>query len=315
MKKILAILACLTAVAGLHGLTNAALIDFSVTGDKAALQSADESAKSDAREGETKLVELYNANWAVIMNDSAQLIENRKLSYTSDVTSQSKGKVLGVRVHFPLAPWNSYAMVKPPFDLEFYGGNDGNKFANGKGVLKNVGTIRSISSWICGRNNIISYIVNLKNDSEVVNSYTMGYLNFAGWSQVKWENPSYLMNARDRVLRRTPLYPRSTPAVKLDSLQFYRTADTLGGDFVSYVKDVTMEYEEAIVDKDTDIDDEGVWGILRTESDRKKEMERKRLKEARELRDLEERRIGGSAAPATTPAATTPAKSTTAPAK
>lgn len=303
MKKILLVCAGIFMASGLYALTNATLIDFSLTGDKANLQSKDETP-----DDVMKLADIYNPNWSVVLNDSAQMIENKKYSYCSDVTSQSKGKVMGVRIHFPTAPWNSYGMIKPPFELEFYGGADGSRYTGGKGVLKNVGTIRSISSWVCGRNYVVNYIVNLKNDQEAVNSYSLGYLNFVGWSQVKWDNPNYLANARDRVLRRVPLYPRSTPAVKLDSLQFYRTADNLGGNFVAYVKDVALEYEEAVVDKDADIDDEGVWGILKAESDRKKAQENKRLKEIRELRDLEERRLsGGSKASTTTPATTTPA--------
>lgn len=294
MKKLFVVLTCVFIAASAYGLTNSTLIDFSLTGDPANLQPAD----GDTNELVSLEQNLYNDNWVVWLNDSARLSENRRYSYVTNVDSKGNngqwaaGKVLGVRIHFPVAAWNSYALVKPLFQIEMYGGPNGTKYTGGKGVIHNVGEIKSISSWIYGRNFLVSYFINLQDQYSEMKSYPMGNLYFSGWRQVSWENREYLPNVRDRILVRQPLYPRMIPSVKLDSLEFYRTKDTQGGDFVTYVKDVTMEYDVVVVDLEEDIDDEGTWQIIKTENDRKKAIENSKIREASELRDLEQRRIG-----------------------
>ena len=295
MKKLFAVLASIFVAASAYGVTNSTLIDFAITGNADNLQPAGD----DTNEVVSVQQNLYNDNWVVWLNESARLTENRRNSYVTNVDSKGNngaweaGKVLGVRVHFPLQAWNSYALVKPAYQLEMYGGADGTKYTEGKGVIHNVGEIKSISSWVYGRNYLVSYFVNLQNELGELKSYPMGTLYFSGWRQVKWENREYLANVRDRVLVRTPLYPRMIPSVKLDSLGFYRTKDTVGGDFIAYVKDVTMEYDVVVVDFEEDIDDEATWQLLKTENERKQAIENARIREAAELQQLEQRRING----------------------
>ena len=295
MKKLFAVLASIFVAASAYGVTNSTLIDFAITGNADNLQAAGD----DTNEVVSVQQNLYNDNWVVWLNESARLTENRRNSYVTNVDSKGNngaweaGKVLGVRVHFPLQAWNSYALVKPAYQLEMYGGADGTKYTDGKGVVHNVGEIKSISSWVYGRNYLVSYFVNLQNELGELKSYPMGTLYFSGWRQVKWENREYLANVRDRVLVRTPLYPRMIPSVKLDSLGFYRTKDTVGGDFIAYVKDVTMEYDVVVVDFEEDIDDEATWQLLKTENERKQAIENARIREAAELQQLEQRRING----------------------
>ncbi|WP_297286548.1 flagellar filament outer layer protein FlaA [uncultured Brachyspira sp.] len=295
MKKLFAVLASIFVAASAYGVTNSTLIDFAITGNADNLQAAGD----DTNEVVSVQQNLYNDNWVVWLNESARLTENRRNSYVTNVDSKGNngaweaGKVLGVRVHFPLQAWNSYALVKPAYQLEMYGGADGTKYTEGKGVIHNVGEIKSISSWVYGRNYLVSYFVNLQNELGELKSYPMGTLYFSGWRQVKWENREYLANVRDRVLVRTPLYPRMIPSVKLDSLGFYRTKDTVGGDFIAYVKDVTMEYDVVVVDFEEDIDDEATWQLLKTENERKQAIENARIREAAELQQLEQRRING----------------------
>lgn len=232
------------------------------------------------------------------MNESARLTENRRNSYVTNTESKGNdgtweaGNVLGVRVHFPIAPWNSYALVKPGYELEMYGGAEGTKYTEGKGVIHNVGEIRSISSWVYGRNYLVSYFVNLQNELGELKSYPMGNVYFSGWRQLRWENSEYLANVRDRVLVRQPLYPKMMPSVKLDSIGFYRTKDTRGGDFIVYVKDITVEHDLAVVDFEEDIDDEGTWQLIKTENERRQAIEAAKMREISELRDLEQRRMG-----------------------
>ena len=295
MKKLFAVLISIFIAASAYGLTNSTLIDFVITGNADNLQSED----GDTNELITAQQSIFNDNWVVWLNESARLTENRRNSYVTNAESQGNGgtweagNVLGIRVHFPVASWNSYALVKPGYELEMYGGAEGTKYTEGKGVIHNVGEIRSISSWVYGRNYLISYFVNLQNEQGVLKSYPMGNVYFSGWRQLKWENREYLPNVRDRILVREPLYPKLMPSVKIDSIGFYRTKDTRGGDFIAYVKDITVEHDLAVVDFEEDIDDEGTWQLIRTENERRQAIEAAKMREISELRDLEQRRMGG----------------------
>ena len=120
----------------------------------------------------------------------------------------------------------------------------------------------------------------------------MGSLYFNGWRQVRWENIEYLTDIRDRVLTREPLYPKMIPSIKLDSLGFYRSKDYQGGNFITYVKDVTIEYDVVVVEPEEDIDDEATWSLIKTETERKRALEEAKIKEIQELKELEARRVG-----------------------
>ena len=294
MKKLFAVLTTIFIAASAYGLTNSTLIDFAITGVADNLQSEE----GDTNELITAQQTVFNDNWVVWLNESARLTENRRNSYVTNTESQGNGgtweagNVLGIRVHFPIAAWNSYALVKPGYELEMYGGAEGTKYTEGKGVIHNVGEIRSVSSWVYGRNYLIGYFVNLQNELGVLKSYPMGNVYFSGWRQLRWENSEYLANVRDRVLIREPLYPKMMPSVKIDSLGFYRTKDTRGGDFIVYVKDITVEHDLAVVDFEEDIDDEGTWQLIRTETERRQAIEAAKMREISELRDLEQRRMG-----------------------
>lgn len=294
MKKLFAVLTTIFIAASAYGLTNSTLIDFAITGVADNLQSEE----GDTNELITAQQTVFNDNWVVWLNESARLTENRRNSYVTNTESQGNGgtweagNVLGVRVHFPIAAWNSYALVKPGYELEMYGGAEGTKYTEGKGVIHNVGEIRSVSSWVYGRNYLIAYFVNIQNELGELKSYPMGNVYFSGWRQLRWENSEYLANVRDRVLIREPLYPKMMPSIKLDSIGFYRTKDTRGGDFIVYVKDIMVEHDLAVVDFEEDIDDEGTWQLIKTENERRQAIEAAKMREFNELRDLEQRRMG-----------------------
>ena len=67
------------------------------------------------------------------------------------------------------------------------------------------------------------------------------------------------------------MYPQFLPYLKLDSVVIYKSPQEAGGDFVTYVKDVRVEYEPAIMDYNKAVDDEAVWGIQEAEALRLKE--------------------------------------------
>jgi hypothetical protein len=227
-------------------------------------------------------VDLSIENWAVKLAPSSASPENRVLSYTKSVYStKMENDVLGMRVHFPTAPFNSWAKLVPPFEIPFYEDvegeeGEGSKFIN-KGVLRNVGTIKSLSVRVTGRNYPHGFSVSLKDEQDTVREMFLGFLDFDGWKTLTWENPNYITDVKQRDLVRKPLYPESMPSIKFDSFTVYRHGSQIGGDFVLYIKDVQMVYDLAILETERDINDEEIWGILQTRRDAKRAAEIRRL--------------------------------------
>jgi len=245
-------------------------------------------------EGITELkVDLSIDNWAVNLAPSSASAENRVLSKCKPVESKKmKGDVMGVRVHFPTAPFNSWARIAPPFDIPFYedaegGEGGGTKFLN-KGVLRNVGTIKSIIARVTGRNFPHGLSITLKTDQDETQEMFLGNLDFEGWRPLVWENPNYIDDVKQRDLRKTPLYPESISSVKFDSFTIYRHGSQIGGDFVTYFKDVQLVYDLALIEVDRDIDDEGAWRILQKRRDVKRAAEIRRLGITQLLRSKEQ---------------------------
>jgi len=234
-------------------------------------------------EGITELkVDLNIGNWGVKLAPSSASAENRVLSYCKPVESAKMGgDVLGMRVHFPTAPFNSWAKLVPPFEIPFYEDVEGEegkgtKFVN-KGVLRNVGTIKAISVRVTGRNYPHGLSITLKDEQDVERDMFLGYLDFDGWRTMTWENPNYISDVKQRELYKNPLYPQYMPSIKLGCFTVYRQGNQIGGDFVLYVKDIQILYDLAIIEAERDIADEEAWGILKTRRDDKRAAEVRRL--------------------------------------
>jgi hypothetical protein len=249
-------------------------------------------------EGITELlVDLAVENWTVKLAPSSASAENRMLSFCKVVESRKmEGDVMGVRVHFPEAPFNSWAQIIPPFEIPFYEDKEGeeeglgSKFVN-KGVLRNVGTIKSVSVRVTGRNFPHSLSVGIKDEQDKTRTLFLGYLDFDGWKTLTWQNPNYITDVKQRDLRRAPLYPESMPSIKFSNFTIYRQGDHIGGDFVTYIKDVQMVYDLAIIETERDINDEAAWGILGTRRDAKRAAEVRRLGILQLLRKMEETKM------------------------
>jgi hypothetical protein len=217
---------------------------------------------------------------------------------------------MGVRIHYPVENFYSKATIKPPFEIPAYEpaatvGDDGtiepnedegngitseSRFENGYGVIKNVGTIKSVSVRAYGLNypHGLNVILIDGNGNEKV--CFMGYLNYDGWGELTWNNPQYIMEVRNRDLRVYPLYPVNTPFVKFGGFRLDRDADKIGGDFVSYFKDVRVVYDQAVLETDRDIEDEDLWRIIYTRETAKKVFEMSRFGEKQVLRYLDTQR-------------------------
>lgn len=261
------------------------LIDFNMYDQKVKEQFKDpEESYITNIDGAPKLVIGYKdyllENWKVELNESASQLQNRVLSYCKPVVSQRFGNTLGVRVHFPKWNNNSYALVKPPFPIKIYN-NDG-QYANAEnGVLPNISEIKSLSVWVNGKNYRYGLAVRLKDRMDNIHEFFMGWLMFDGWRKLVFMNPNYTDRITAKSLQREPLYPYDIPYMVLDSIVIYRPSDQIGGDFVTYFKNIEVEYNPYIVDSSIseDIKDEEVWNIITTKTKKKMELEEKRLSE------------------------------------
>jgi hypothetical protein len=254
-------------------------------------------------------------NWSVVLTSSSRTVNREVLSYTEEADSKLYGKVLGIRINFPTEPWNSNALIKPPFEIPAYEpvgeiDDQGNMTGQstdvmalsrfegpdedqdgkpdyGLGVVKNVGTIKSLAVTAYGLNFPHSISVILIDNEGAQRTMHVDYLNYDGWAELRWDNPGYVAQVRNRELRLYPLYPTSTPFVKFGGFLIKRDADKAGGDFITYIRDVKLIYDKAILDTDRDIDDEGLWRIIQTREDAKKQWEMSRFGEQQILRYLE----------------------------
>jgi hypothetical protein len=271
---------------------------------------------------------LALGNWGVELASSARSVANQSVSFTKEATvsaaakpfngqDMANKKVLGVRVHFPLDPFNSWAMVLPPFDIPAYADKTaadgitvapadkglGAKFEEGYGVVKNVGVLKSLSITVYGSNypNGLGVVVSDQDGNQ--QNLFMDYLQFDGWRTLTWNNPNYVTDVRNRELRRYPLYPAGMPYLKLVGLVIYRDAAQTGGDIVTYFKDITITYDKALITTQRDINDEAVWGILQQRQEARRLAEVRRLGNIQVLRFLEKEKMDAGQAATTQPPA------------
>lgn len=258
---------------------------------------------TDAQKAEM-VTSLYIANWSARLCSSSSNVERDSMTMIKPVVvggnaSQFPGEtVMGVRVHFPTGNYNSYATIAPPFQIPAYATSSTDENAekgmqfNGYGVLKNVGPIKEINVWAYGLNYPMALYVVLRDENEVKTMYMMGYLEYEGWKELNWTNPNYISDVRNRELRREPLYPQNNPSITFDSFVVYRDAMIQGGDFITYIKDVTLTYDQAVLtDMQDDINHEEIWGILEDREETRRAYEARRLGDLQVLRYVEEQKM------------------------
>jgi hypothetical protein len=251
-------------------------------------------------------------NWEVALASSSRSVNNLRKSMTKavlvndDAVKFAGDTVLGVRIHFPEDPFNSYAIVKPPFEIPAYMKRtilqpdgtmidddkdlQGTKF-DGFGVVKNIGVIKSISVNLYGSNFPNGFGIILKDQNNIEQQIFMNYLEFDGWRELIWNNPNYVTEVRDREIKRYALYPRSEPMRKLVGLIFYKDAAQQGGDFIAYIKDITVTYDKALLETSRDINEEEVWGILSEREEARRTYEFSKLGNLQVLRYLEGKKM------------------------
>jgi len=254
-------------------------------------------------------------NWEVLLASSSRTVSNVSLSFTREAASRDYGTVMGVRIRFPLEPFNSWALIKPPFDIPAYEnstvGDDGtiepmddsdgitsvrSRFeapedgAPAYGVIKNVGTIREVKVRVYGLNfphGLSTILVDGMGNERTI---FMGFLEYDGWGELIWRNPAYMQEVRNRDIRIVPLYPFNTPFIKFGGFLIQRDAAKQGGDFVTYFKDVALIYDKAVIETDRDINDEAIWNIIQVREEARKTWEMERFGQNQVLRYLEQQR-------------------------
>jgi hypothetical protein len=276
-------------------------------------------------------------NWEVTLNSSARNVTSVSVSRakSAPVTSQEEKNyagqtLLGVRVNFPTWNSNANATIKPPFEIPSYEpmaqvSDDGvvqkptaddkkikdSRFEGGYGVVKNVGVIKSIAVTTYGMNFPHALYVLLRDANNEESRYFMGYLNFDGWKELVWQNPTYVSEVRTREVRLYPVYPTALPFAAFDGFLVTRDASHDGGDFVAYFKDVKLIYDKAVLNSVRDFADEDLWGIQSQKENESKQLEVSRFGGIQVLRFLEQEKMAkqnnfsdpsDTAAPATTAA-------------
>jgi hypothetical protein len=247
-------------------------------------------ASVDPETRELMQTSLFINNWDVDLNSSAQTALSNVNTWVQMAEVRPEAErfggeaVLGARIVFPSEPYNAWALIKPPFEIPAYGEID---FSGGYGVLRNVGVIKQIGVTVYGLNypHGLSIIVQDENNEE--QEIFIDYLDFDGWRQLIWENPNYIEDVRDRELRQYPLYPHLEPLRKLVGFRIYRDGANVGGDFVVYLHDVVVVYDEARLDIVPDIDHDLYWEIMADREQARRDAEIRRLGNLQVLRSVE----------------------------
>lgn len=213
-------------------------------------------------------------NWKVVLNPSSSTKENFNKSLIKNSPSETYGNVLGVRLQF--RPWQGgfWARIKTPyfFSPTYMNGQfvsqDDQDTDNGLavGMIANVGEIKNVRSWVYGLNYDYSYGVRVVNEMGEVTEFGLGSIYHEGWRRLSWDNSEYSPDISNRPTFKNPLYPFSYPYLKFEALSFYKPAKSNDPNFIGYVRDVTIEFDLAIVRDDQDINDEAIWSILSEEA-------------------------------------------------
>jgi len=255
-------------------------------------------------------------SWEIVLNSSARNVSSVSVSRAKASTVSQNAKnfagqtLLGVRVNFPTWNSNANATIKPTFEIPSYEpyaqvSDDGivqpqtaedkakgvSRFEEGYGVVKNVGVIKSIAVNTYGMNFPHALYVLLRDASNEESRYFVGYLNFDGWKELVWQNPSYVSEVRTREIRLYPVYPTALPNETFAGFLVTRDASHDGGDFVAYFKDVKIIFDKAVLNTVRDFADEDLWGIQTKKENESKQLEVSRFGGVQVLRFLEKEKM------------------------
>ena len=220
--------------------------------------------------------DLDPSMWKIHVNSSSWTKEARERTYLLTVANSQTYPdqiVLGVRAYFPQRYANSYVTIRPPFEIPSYYDNPENPNGQGemflnKGVVRNVGVLRKLSVNALGNNFRYSLYVRIKDHLGLEKDVFVGYMDYQGWKSKAWINPNieYELSMRETRKKTMPNYPDEFPFVKLLAFVILRDSSEITGNFVTMIKDVTVEYDEAIIQTGkTEDKQEEIFGIYTEE--------------------------------------------------
>ncbi|MCS7298481.1 MAG: flagellar filament outer layer protein FlaA [Spirochaetia bacterium] len=296
-KAVFVILFSVLAVSYLNGVVKEVLIDFSKSDELFQRFMPEPRETYETNENGVYKVyvsaqEYFIENWKVELNSSAKnmSLANMVNSYPKRVESKTYGSVLGIRARFPQGTMPAYAIIRPNFTIPAF--DENGKFINvGNGVVINVNEIKSISIRVSGRNYPYQLAIRLMDRDFNIHEHFFGDLFFQGWKTLVWFNPNFIDDERLKIIKRDPLYPKPIPFYRLESIVIYKPPQAQGGDFITYIHSIEMEYTPFLIEPADDIDDESIWQILAKETIRRKNIEQSRMNDFFELLLRERKRL------------------------
>jgi len=226
----------------------------------------------DRKSLESTVINLEIKNWDVVFPASYKNTKTLMNSYVrdskvSDDSSMFQGQsVLGARINFPAG--RAYADIMPPFSIPAYTANEESGKREGQfdnmGVVKNVGLMKEMRVTVLGRLYDHNMSVILENEKGETKEYYLGSLKHIGWKTLVWKNMDYQIDVRDREFKKgdQALYPNSLPFIKLKGFRVYQNDSSKGGDFITYIGDVQVDFDTfRLEEQENDIDDESIWNL------------------------------------------------------
>ena len=255
----------------------AVLIDFNNLGDTTIdFSGMAEGISWTEEQKKGMLIDLDPKSWIVRVNSSSWTKIARDKTYAFPITNSQNypdKTVLGVRIYFPKRFANSYAIIMPPFPIpSFYESsknpNGMGEMFLGKGIVRNVGILRKLSVLVLGNNFKYSLHVRIQDQNGEQKDIFVGYLDFNGWKTKSWINPNIDIELKKRKLKKQarPHYPDEYSYIKFISFIIHRTEPQITGNFVTMIKEVRIEYDEAVLETETTENyQEKLFGIYKEE--------------------------------------------------
>lgn len=203
-------------------------------------------------------LDLNPKNWRAKVCPSSWVKLARERTKVIPVTNSlnfPNETVLGIRIFFPERYANSYAEILPPFEIpSFYDDKEepdgmGGMFLH-KGVVRNVGILRKLSVKILGNNFKYVFYVRIEDGRGQVRDVFIGFLDYVGWKTKSWVNPNidWELQLREAKKGSGPYYPDELPTIKLVNFLIHRAEPQITGNFVTMIKEVSIEYDEAFLE-------------------------------------------------------------------
>src|SRR5574344_1394347 len=154
----------------------------------------------------------YEFNYLTSIKSDVHYKEGTKLA-VNGATSSQYGTVMGSIIYFPARA--SHVDIMLPYASP----NSDNKF----GLIENVGTVKSVKVTTLGGNYDATLVLAFETATGDIVKVNMGSLNFDGYKDdFIWNNPDYIQDPKNRVIKTYPAYPNGVPYLKLVYIEVHK---------------------------------------------------------------------------------------------